>query len=131
MKKRPAKKAAKPVVAKSADYDVIRACVLVASNLAAYRAAIAADPSGNSDYVNEDTHFYRRALKALAVAAAPVITEQGLDAKARIIKAVLDDNADFELTEEAFAFVVSFAADVKAHYERLENLRCIEANAAF
>jgi hypothetical protein len=111
---------------------VIRACVTVAECLAAYTNGYRADPSGNGDYANQ-SGYYRRSMKALAAAAAPVITEQGIDAKARIVSVVLDDStgSGYELNEESFAFIRSFGADVKAHFERLENLRSIEAQAAF
>jgi hypothetical protein len=98
------------------DATVIRACIEAATNLAAHYAAMRTDPSGNSDYTNEN-RFYEKFKEAIIPATAPVKTLHGVDAKARLVGPVLDDACEFELPEESWAFIKSAAHDTVAYFE--------------
>jgi hypothetical protein len=76
--------------------EVIELCMVAGTSLAANRAAFALDPDGNTKYAEKFIVAHdRRQDKALAaVVGMPAFTVQGVDAKARLATALLNDLND-------------------------------------
>jgi hypothetical protein len=100
----------KAVRAKRANTALIRECVIYAQSIAAHDAGFNVDPDGNMIHAAPlgDYHIDRAHQALVKISRIPVTTAEGLQAKARIVRAL-------EKHEEAF--LLSFAADVKAFLE--------------
>jgi hypothetical protein len=101
--------------AKRTNIALIRECVVFAQSIAAYEAGFKADPDGNNAHAAAlGNHHLARARQALVkLSHTPATTAEGLQAKARIVSVVIDEaHQSIERHEEAF--LLSFAADVKA-----------------
>ena len=111
-KRKPAKRPAKKQPKK--DFALIRECVIYAQSVAAQSAGFAADPTGNNDHASAlaDIYFKRAEAALLKIARTPATTVEGLQAKARIVPVMIDDNEGSIVPEEK-AFFRSFAAEVK------------------
>ena len=114
----------------SPDEALIRACVHYALAVSAVHAAFTADPDGNSTYAEPIANkCERRANKALAViSSTPAATFAGINAKARIVEALLHDNND--MSKKSAAFLASFAADVKTQSEAVLEAEWVAARKA-
>jgi hypothetical protein len=105
----------KAVREKRGDTALIRECVIFAQSLGAYAVGFKADPDGDNKHAASLGSFHldraRQALTKLLRTRAT--TAEGLQAKARIVPMMLDNSAG-DLDEDDEAFLLSFAADVKA-----------------
>jgi hypothetical protein len=96
------------------DTALIRECVLYAQASGAFDAGFNADPT-DSKFAEKLGERHQRQIDALlhTISTTPATTAQGLQAKARIVPTVIS-NAAKSMDEREEAFMISFAADVKA-----------------
>jgi hypothetical protein len=97
---------------------LIRECILFVQSVAAYDAGFKADPDG--DYAHAarlgDRHLDRASEAFEKISRTPATTTEGLQAKARIVPALIKHAAQ-SMDEREEAFFLSFAADVKAYLD--------------
>lgn len=105
--------------------EVIELCMVAGTSLAAERAAYALDPDGNTKYAEKfiAAHDQQRHKALAAVVGMPASTVHGVDAKARLAIALLNDLNDeiarpsvhgdyVEIPKADAKFLQAFAADV-------------------
>lgn len=116
--KRKGSKAKRPTASK--DERLINECVIFAQSVAANDAGYDADPDGNNEYATRaGARHSARAAAALAyISETPATTAEALQAKARIIPAVIKDAAH-SMDEREEAFFLSFGADVKDYLQHI------------
>ena len=102
------------------DDALILHCISFAQNVAALHATFKADPT-DSEYAGKAAERLERASERtlMEAAAIPATTFVGLNAKARIVPLILEDQPGNYTSDEAEAFLRSFAADVKAFTDNL------------
>jgi hypothetical protein len=100
------------------DMVIIAAAVAYAQSAAAWRAGFEGDPDGNNENAERLGARYKRARDAALqkLANTPASSAEALDAKARIVPIVLDDDCGgvADLSDE---FYRAFAADVRKYLE--------------
>jgi hypothetical protein len=97
------------------DTQLIKECVIYAQEIGAFHAGFGADPDGASkNAAGLGNRHSSRARQALAkIATMKASTPMGLDAKARILPVIIqDDEGGMESASEVF--YRTFAADVRA-----------------
>ena len=119
-KRKPATNAKRGPVKPPSDARLISECVVYAQEIGAYHAGFKADPDGSSkNAAGLGDLRYQRAQQALTkIATMKARTPTGLDAKARILPMVIDDN-EGSLQDIDEAFCRTFAADVQAFLDPL------------
>jgi hypothetical protein len=118
-KRKPTTKAKRPGDSAS-DARLVSECVIYAQEIAGYQAGFMADPhSSSKNAAGLGKRRYDRAQQALTkIATMKASTPYGLDAKARILPLVIDDN-EGSMQDIDEAFCRSFAADVRAFLDPL------------
>jgi hypothetical protein len=107
------------VRAKRAETALIRECVIYAQSVAAWAGGFDADPDGDSAHAAPlgKSHFARAEQALAKISRTPAMTAEGLQAKARIVPAIMKAAAGCVMDKEEGAFLSSFGADVKAFLE--------------
>jgi hypothetical protein len=119
-KRKPATKTKRSPGKAPSDTPLINECVRYAQEMAAFHAGFKADPDGSSKHAaGLGNRHERRAKQALTkIATMKASTPTGLDAKARILPVVIqDDEGSMESASEVF--YRTFAADVRAFLDHL------------
>jgi hypothetical protein len=109
----------KPKTSKS-DAIIIGAAVAYAQSAAAWRAGFDGDPDGDMKNANRFGARYARARDAALqkLVNTPASSAEALDAKARIVPMVLDDDCG-DVADLSDEFYRAFAADVQKFLEPL------------
>ena len=107
------------------DQELITQYIAIAAHLAAGNAALKADPDGNSVFSAKIYDRHWKAAKRLVaqVSAQKAKTPLGVLAQARLIPAVLNDNAGFALEDSTIEFIQSFVVSVENCLEPKETPR--------
>jgi len=97
---------------------VIRAAVTYAQAVAAHEAGFRADPEADNVTAARTGDRYSNISNAALekLASAPALSAEALDAKARIVALIIDDDAGV-MEERSEAFYRSFASDVRKFLE--------------
>lgn len=115
MAKATRKRKTTPVKKPPHDRAIISACVVYAQSISAYHAGFKGDPDGNSAYAAPlGERHYSKARDTLAkIATMKATSAAGLSAMARIVPFVASDNEGVFGEQDAAAFVLAFAINVK------------------